>query len=307
MYDLNDAEPQRGGVIEPCYAKIIGTLRPGGANGPAPADHGLLKPSKQTGSDVLMLDWEFTIVEGRNARRKFWQTMTVSGGEVDEKGQSKGWNITKSTLRAMIDSALGLNPKDESDGARQRRQLPSFSALSGITFIGKIGIKKDKDSKYPDQNILAHVVTPDEKEWQAVMSGQEVVVGNGAAQIQGWPGNQPAAPAQASLWGGAAPAAPAAPQFGWPGAANAHPQQPPAPAAPVAPAAAPGWPAPQPAGWPPAQPAAAPPAPAAGYPASQPAGWPAQQPAGWPPAAAPTGAPAAAAAAPMGGPSWLNG
>ena len=54
MYDLNDAEPQRGGVIEPCYAKIIGTLRPGGAHGPAPADHGLLKPSKQTGSDVLM-------------------------------------------------------------------------------------------------------------------------------------------------------------------------------------------------------------------------------------------------------------
>ena len=215
MYDLNDAEPQRGGLIDPCYTKLIGTLRPGGTNGPAPGDQGLLKASKQTGSDVRMLDWEFTVVEGPNARRKFWQTMVVSGGEVDEKGQSKGWNITKSTLRAMIDSALGLNPKDESEAARQRRQLPCFSALSGITFVAKIGVKKDKDGKFPDQNILAHVVTPDEKEWQAVMSGQEVPVGTGAAQIQGWPGNQPAAQAQASLWGSPAPAAPAAPPVNW--------------------------------------------------------------------------------------------
>ena len=83
MYDLNDAEPQRGGLIDPCFAKIIGTLRPGGINGPAPGDQGLLKASKQTGSDVRMLDWEFTVVEGPNARRKFWQTMVVSGGEVD--------------------------------------------------------------------------------------------------------------------------------------------------------------------------------------------------------------------------------
>ena len=31
MYDLNDAEPQRGGLIDPCFAKIVGVLRPGGA------------------------------------------------------------------------------------------------------------------------------------------------------------------------------------------------------------------------------------------------------------------------------------
>ena len=24
MYDLNDAEPQRGGLIDPCYAKVSG-------------------------------------------------------------------------------------------------------------------------------------------------------------------------------------------------------------------------------------------------------------------------------------------
>ena len=234
--DLNDAEPQRGALIEPCFAKIVGVLRPGGVDGPAPSDRGLLKASK-SGNDVVMLDWEFTITEGRNSRRKFWQTMVVAGGEVDDKGQSKGWNITKSLLRAMIDSALGLNPKDESDVARQRRVLQGFAQLSGISFIAKIGIKKDRDGKYADQNIITHVVTPDEKEWQLVMSGQDVPVS----------GVVP--PGQAPAWGGAPAAAPAAqPQWGaplqsiaplpatapvaWPPAA--------APAAPVASAAGPG-------------------------------------------------------------------
>ena len=275
MYDLNDAEPQRSGLIDPCFAKIVGVLRPGGVDGPAPTDRGLLKASKSS-TDVLMLDWEFTVAEGPNARRKFWQTMVVAGGEVDEKNQSKGWNITKSQLRAMVDSALGLNPKDESEGARQRRTLRGFADLNGIGFVAKIGVKKDKEGKYPDQNVLAHVVTPDEKEWQMVMSGQEVPVGGAsAAKPQGWGQN---------AWGGAPASPPAA-------APATQPQQGQWGAPPPAPQ--PGWPA---------QTTAAPPAPAPAQ------GWSAPQPAGWPPAAAP-GAPAATPAAPsaMPGPAWLNG
>ena len=63
------------------------------------------------------------MVEGPYARRKFWQIFTVAGGKVDEKGQSKGWNISKSTFRAMIDSALGLDPKDESAAAKAKRVI----------------------------------------------------------------------------------------------------------------------------------------------------------------------------------------
>jgi hypothetical protein len=304
MYDLNDAEPQRGGIIDPCFAKIVGVLRPGGIDGPAPTDRGLLKASKN-GTDVVMLDWEFTVAEGRNARRKFWQNMTVGGGEVDEKGQSKGWNISKSQLRAMIDSALGLNPKDESENARNRRVIRGFADLNGISFVAKIGVKKDKDSKYPDQNIIAHIVTPDEKEWQAVVNGQEVPVGGAAAAapVAGWGQN---------AWGGAAPSAPAAAGPAAPPAQGAW-GGPPQPLAP-APAAAPP-PSPQPA-WPgqagvPAQAAApaqgwAPPAAAPVSAAPAPAqGWAPPQPGGWQPGSAAPAAPAATGAMP--GPAWLNG
>ena len=75
-----------------------------------------------------MLDCEFTVVEGPYARRKFWQNFTVAGGKLDEKGQSKGWNISKSTFRAMVDSALGLDPKDESPAAKAEARHPGAEA-----------------------------------------------------------------------------------------------------------------------------------------------------------------------------------
>ena len=110
MYDFSDVEPQQSSDLIPdgTFAKVIMTIRPGGVDGQTEIDQGLLKTSNTPGSDVLSLDCEFTVTEGRLARRKFWQTFTVSGGKVDEKGASIGWNISKRTFRAMIDSALGL-------------------------------------------------------------------------------------------------------------------------------------------------------------------------------------------------------
>lgn len=140
MYDLNDAQPQMapmGDLIpDGAFAKVKLTIRPGGVNGAAPIDAGMLTASKS--SDALMLDSEFTVVEGPFVRRKFWQNFTVSGGKLDEKGVSKGWNISKAAFRAMVDSALGLNPKDMSDAARIKRTLRGLKDLDGITFVARI-------------------------------------------------------------------------------------------------------------------------------------------------------------------------
>jgi hypothetical protein len=176
MYDMNDAEPQRSGEVIPdgTFAKVTMALRPGGIDGQSEIDRGLLKASNTVGSDVLNLDCEFTIVEGPHAKRKFWQTLTASGGKVDEKGVSLGWKITKSTIRAMIDSALGLNPEDMSEAAKQKRVLRGLADLNGITFVAKIKVEPSNDSRYGDANKLARVILPTEKEWQAVMQGQDV-------------------------------------------------------------------------------------------------------------------------------------
>ena len=87
-FDMNDAEPQKTGDLIPdgSFAKITMTIRPGNVDGQSEMDQGLLKASNSPGSDVLMLDAEFTVVEGPHAKRKFWQMFTVSGGKVDDSG-----------------------------------------------------------------------------------------------------------------------------------------------------------------------------------------------------------------------------
>ena len=119
-FDMNDAEPQKSGELIPdgTFAKVTMTIRPGGTDGQSEIDRGLLKASNAPGSDVLMVDAEFTVAEGPHVRRKFWQMFTVSGGKVDEQGVSIGWKISKASFRAMIDSALGLDPQDMSEAAK---------------------------------------------------------------------------------------------------------------------------------------------------------------------------------------------
>ena len=99
---------------------------------------------------------------------------TVQGGKVDENGVSIAWKISKSSFRAMIDSALGLDPQDMSEAAKQKRILRGLADLSGITFVAKIKVEASDDARYADQNRLDRVVLPTEKEWKLVMDGKDV-------------------------------------------------------------------------------------------------------------------------------------
>jgi hypothetical protein len=237
MYDLNDAQPQMGPIGElihdGTFAKIKLATRPGGVNGAVPMDAGLLKASNS--SDAKMLDCEFTVIEGPFARRKFWQNFTVAGGKVDEKGQSKGWNISKSAFRAMVDSALGLDPKDMSPAVKQKRLIQGLKQLDGIVFAARIMIEPATSPQYSDSNKLANVVLPGEPQYAAIMRGESVPPEpvkakprKGSPDTNGSP-----APAWATQAAPAA-AAPAAATTPW---AN---QQPAAPAKP-APAQGPAW------------------------------------------------------------------
>jgi hypothetical protein len=176
MFDLNNAAPQMGpmGELIPdgSFVKLRMTIRPGGADGLDQADAGMLKASKS--SDAKMLDCEFVVLEGPYAKRKFWENMVVNGGKRNEKGDSIGWNITKSTIRAMIESALGLDPKDMSEAARQKRVLKCFKHLDGITFAGRVMIEPATSADYNDQNKLANVVLPNEPQYPFIMKGQPV-------------------------------------------------------------------------------------------------------------------------------------
>jgi hypothetical protein len=175
-YDLNNADQQKNGdlISDGTFARVTMIIRPGGIDGDGEFDRGLLRRAKDPNSDVRMIDAELTVVQGPYARRKLWQMFTVQGGKSDENGVSIAGKISQSTFRAMIDSALGLDPQDMSEVAKPKRILRGLADLSGITFVAKIKIEASNDARYGDQNRLDRVVLPNEKEWRTVMDGKDV-------------------------------------------------------------------------------------------------------------------------------------
>lgn len=158
-FDFNDAEPQRGSfelIPDGTICLVVASLRPGG-HGPG----GWLKPNNA--GNCLLADFEFVIDGGEFDRRKFW-TMFVTEGETD--GQQKAANISRSRLRAMLESAFGVNPGDDSPEAIARRQVSGWQTFDGLKFCARIGVESGKDG-YKDKNVLAGAVTPDEPDYIA--------------------------------------------------------------------------------------------------------------------------------------------
>jgi len=232
-FDMNDAELPRGTELIPdgSFVKLRMEIRKGGIDGASPFDRELLKAPKTPGSDVRMLDCEFTVVAGQHSRRKFWQSFTVVGGKVDEQGVSIGWKISKGMFRAMIDSALGLDPQDMSEAAKGKRMLRGLADLNGITFAAKLRIEPASEAHYADNNRLDRVVLPGEPEYARIMAGEVL-----PPQPSQRPARRPAAGSTPSAWAGAAAPAPAAaPARVWerPAATPAAPSAVPAPQAPL--------------------------------------------------------------------------
>jgi hypothetical protein len=164
-YDYTEAPPQRETELIPhgTVATVSFKIRAGGAG-----EGGLLKRSKN--GDCEMLDLEFAVVDGPYVRRKFWEYLILAG---TTDGHAKAAEVSRGTLRAIIESAKGIKPEDVSPQARQARTV-ELKDIDGMTFVAKIGVEKGKPrndgsgENYADKNILAALVTPDKKDWHPV-------------------------------------------------------------------------------------------------------------------------------------------
>lgn len=158
--DFNSASEQReGGVIpDETIAVVHLTIRPGNAG-----EGGWEKRSKA--GDSQALDCEFTVVEGPFAKRKFWSLFTISG---TTEGHAKAAEISGSRIRAILESARGIRPDDESEQAKGARRISSYGDLDGLRFIAKIGVEKGNKEYPKDKNTLAAAITPDRKQWVKV-------------------------------------------------------------------------------------------------------------------------------------------
>jgi hypothetical protein len=155
--DLNTAGGQKSFDLIP--ADTIATLqikvRPGNA-GP----DGVLRRAKDGRSEAL--DLELTVVDGQYAKRKVFALLTLAG-ETD--GHAEAGRISHNMLRAMLESALGIRPEDDSPAARQRRQVANYMSFDQLRFVGRIGIEPARNG-YDPKNKLISVVTPDMQRWR---------------------------------------------------------------------------------------------------------------------------------------------
>jgi hypothetical protein len=158
MFDFNTAEVQRDIDVIPdkTIAVVQLNIRPGDAG-----DDGLLKRSKS--GEAEGLDCAFTVVEGPHTKRKFFAFMVLSG---ISDGHAQAADITRSRLRAILESARGIKPADLSDSAKKAR-VADYADFDGIRFVARIGVEPAK-GEYKAKNVLAEAITPDRKEWHPV-------------------------------------------------------------------------------------------------------------------------------------------
>jgi hypothetical protein len=155
-FDFNDADQQRSFDIIPantiCTLQL--TIRPGGAG-----DDGWLKRSADGNSEGL--DCEFTVAGGPHDKRKLWQLFTLRG---TTPGHAEAGEISRNTLRAILESARGIRPDDKSEAALNARKPSGWGDFDQLRFIARVGVRPPRDG-YQAKNTILEVITPDRQAW----------------------------------------------------------------------------------------------------------------------------------------------
>jgi hypothetical protein len=176
-YDFNDAESNSGSyelIPAGTVAPMIMTIRPG-----AVGDGGWLSTSDT--SQYKWLNCEFAITDGPFRGRKVWQNMMIEGPS------EEAINITRSTLRGILESARGIKANDDSAEAKAKRVINNYGDFSGMEFTGKIGIEKSKNPAYPDdKNRLLGAVAGEAKTTAAKPAASKPAANNDAAAKPAW-------------------------------------------------------------------------------------------------------------------------
>lgn len=139
------------------------TLKPGGYDDPAQGwTGGYATQSFETGS--IYLACEFVILEGEFARRKMWSNV----GLHSPKGPAWG-NMGRTFIRAALNSARNVPPKDNGPQAAAARRIQGFHELDGLEFVARIDV--EKDGRGDPRNVVKMAVEPGEQEYSPVSAG----------------------------------------------------------------------------------------------------------------------------------------
>ena len=73
----------------------------------------------------------------------------------------------RSFMKAILNSARGIHPADNSAAAQNARRIGGFADLDGIEFLAKVDWEQDQHGQ--DKSVVKSAVTPDHKDYAALM------------------------------------------------------------------------------------------------------------------------------------------
>ncbi len=138
FFDFNTAPDQHTVALIPhgTMTQVSLHIRPGGYNDQAQGWEGGWA-TKNESSGAIYLNCEFTVLAGLYQQRKIWSLI----GLYSPKGAE--WGLRgRSFIKAILHSANGIQPLDQSPAAQQARLIYGFEALEGLEFLAKIEVEK---------------------------------------------------------------------------------------------------------------------------------------------------------------------
>jgi hypothetical protein len=187
--DFNNAERQSAPSGEPIpegtVAPVIMALRE-------------IKTGK---SGAQGLDVEYTVTAGPYKGRKSWGWVGIAGN--GSEGHNTMVRISHAALRAMLESAYGIDPADDKAAAMEARRINEWEDLDGLEFVARFSVEAAKD--YTDQRTgetktgkaknTLRAVTPDDEDYKGftpAKKGKAVSKANGTPAVSAPAGNRPA-------------------------------------------------------------------------------------------------------------------
>jgi len=183
-FDFNTASEQRDVIPANTTVTLQLKIKPGGGG-----DDGWLTRANDGGSEV-----EYTVVDGEHAKRKIFQRLTLHG---TTEGHAEAGQISRNTLRSIIESARGILSNDKSEAAQEKRKLPGgWQELDGIRFIARLGVRPPQGG-YPAKNVILDIITPERQGWRQLEQVAVATAVPGAGPASSTPASNAQPPANA--------------------------------------------------------------------------------------------------------------
>jgi hypothetical protein len=87
--------------------------------------------------------------------------LTIRPGGVGDGGwlkRSADGEISRNTLRAILESARGIRPDDRSEAAEAARKVSGWADFDQLRFVARIGVRPPRDA-YAAKNTILQVIT----------------------------------------------------------------------------------------------------------------------------------------------------